>query len=95
MTTQPLTTEFAVADADRPIGTALYGRVVFDVFGYVECYVERHDDWTALPVRLVTDQAAGWHLELGPYNLDRADIEVLRRAIAAYDLAVTPRAVEQ
>lgn len=42
-----------------------------------------------MPLRLVHDQAAGWHLEVGPYSLDQADIEKLRAAIAGYDAATT------
>ncbi len=44
-----------------------------------------------MPVRLVHDQGAGWHLELGPYSLDRDDIERLREAIASYDAATRPQ----
>lgn len=79
---------FMTMDSTRQAGNAEYGRVVFDHFGYVEPHLDEVDGWCSMPLRLVHDQAAGWHLELGPYDLDRSDIELLRRAIAAYDRAV-------
>ena len=82
----PTTPGFPVLDAPRT--TDDFNRTIADVFGYVEPRIEETDDWVSMPVRLVYDQAAGWHLQVGPYDLDRADIEVMRRAIAAYDAAV-------
>jgi hypothetical protein len=39
-------------------------------------------------LRLVHDQARGFALEMGPYSLDRVDIDRLRSVIARYDEAV-------
>lgn len=79
---------FPPMDSTRQAGNAESGRTIFDSFGYCEPYLPEVDGWASMPLRLVHDQAAGWHLELGPYDLDRSDIELLRRAIAAYDRAV-------
>lgn len=62
-------------------------RDIFRQFADLEPYVELIDAEYALPLRLVHDQAAGLHLELGPYSLNRADVNLLREAIAAYDRA--------
>jgi len=48
----------------------------------------------AMPVRLAYSQSNGIYLEVGPYDLDRADIEVMRRAVAAYDAATGARPAE-
>lgn len=77
--------DFPVLDAPRGHE---FGRGIFDYFGEVEPYITETDSWIAMPVRLVHDQLAGWHLEVGPYALDRNDIQRLREAIAAFDLAV-------
>jgi hypothetical protein len=79
--------DFPVIDAPRLYANNQLGRVTFDSFGDVEPYLEETDLWVAMPVRLVYDQGAGWHLELGPYSHNGADIERLREAIAAYDQA--------
>jgi len=54
------------------------------------------DYWVAMPVRLVHSVTGGVGIEVGPYTLDRDDIERLRAAISSYDLATGPtlRAVE-
>jgi hypothetical protein len=79
--------DFPVLDAQRHTETNEFGRVIVDTFGFVEPYIRGVDSWVSIPLRLAHDQAADWHLELGPYDLDRADIECLRAAIAAYDQA--------
>jgi hypothetical protein len=78
--------DFPVLDAPR---TTEFGRVIFDEFGEIEPYIDEMDSWIAMPVRLVHDQAAGCHLEVGPYSLDRRDIQRLREAIAAFDRCVS------
>jgi hypothetical protein len=80
-------TAFPVLDAPRLYANNQLGRVIFDRFGDVEPYVEEVDSWIAMPLRLVHDQGAGWHLELGPYSLNGDDIERLRAAINSYDQA--------
>lgn len=79
---------FPLMDSTRQGGNTELARVVFDHLGFAEPYLDEVDGWCSMPVRLAHDQAAGWHLEFGPYDLDRSDIELLRRAIAAYDKAV-------
>jgi hypothetical protein len=74
--------DFPVLDAPRD--HALTGRVIIDSFGDVEPYVEEMDSWVAMPLRLVHSQLAGWHLELGPYALNRRDMQRLSAAITAY-----------
>lgn len=80
-----ITPAFDILDTTR---TDQCNRAVLDHLGYVEPHIEETDGWCSMPVRLVFDQAAGLHLEVGPYDLDAADIDVMRRAIAAYDAAV-------
>ncbi len=78
---------FPILDATRTVGNAELGRDIYADLGHVEPYIEEVDAWCTLPLRLVFDQAAAVHLELGPYDLDHVDIERLRAAIAAYDEA--------
>jgi hypothetical protein len=78
---------FPLMDSTREISNAEYHRDIQDNLGYVEPYLSEVDNWCSMPVRVSHNTAAGWHIELGPYDLDRADIELLRRAIAAYDRA--------
>lgn len=80
-------TVFPVLDAPRLYATNMLHRVVGDDFGFIEPYTPATDTWVALPLRLVHDDAGGWHLELGPYSLNGTDVERLREAIAAYDRA--------
>lgn len=84
-TTADTTSVFPVLDAPRPVADSEYGRVIFDVFGILEPYTEANDDYSSMPVRLVHDATAGFRIELGPYSLSGADINVLREAVAAYD----------
>jgi hypothetical protein len=80
--------DFPVLDALRHAEANEFGRVIIDTFGFVEPYIGEVDGFMSMPLRLVHDQAAGLHLELGPYDIDRADIEALRTAIAGYDQAI-------
>ena len=80
--------DFPLLDCERQADTRVCNRVVCDVFRPVEARLPDLDTWRTMPVRLSYSQAAGFYLELGPYDLDAADIGVLRRAIAAYDAAV-------
>lgn len=79
---------FPVMDAPRHAEKNELGRAIMDTFGFVEPYIGETDSWVSMPLRLVHDQAADWHIELGPYDLDAADIAALRQAIAAYDQAI-------
>lgn len=78
---------FPVLDAPRTDANAELGRAIVDFLGYVEPHIPETDNWCSMPVRLVYDQAGGFHIELGPYGLDAADVHTLRQAIHAYDLA--------
>lgn len=80
-------TRFPVLDAPRTEANHSLGRVILDYHGELEPYIEEIDSWISMPVRLVHDQAAGIHLEIGPYSLDRRDIERLHAALTAYDQA--------
>jgi hypothetical protein len=83
-----ITPGFPILDADRQGDNTICVRTIFDVFGCVEPRVPETDYWVSMPVRLAHSQAAGYYLEVGPYDLDAADIHRLRQAIAAYDKAV-------
>jgi hypothetical protein len=41
----------------------------------------------AMPVRLIHSSCAGFCIEIGPYSINRPDIERLRAAIESYDQA--------
>lgn len=83
--------DFPILDADRSHPDREYSRVIIDVLPPVEAYITEMDSWVAMPVRLAYSQSNGIYLEVGPYDLDRADIEVMRRAVAAYDAATIAR----
>ncbi|OBH20800.1 hypothetical protein [Mycolicibacter sinensis] len=79
---------FPILDADRSHDDAEYGRQVIVECGYVEPRISETDDWCSLPIRVITDQASGLHIELGPYDLDAADIRDLAGALHAYNQLV-------
>ena len=83
-------TSFPILDATRGYANTSLGRAILDAFGFVEPLVAEMDTWCAMPLRLVHDDGSGYHLELGPYSLNAADVETLRAAIFAYDDAVGP-----
>jgi hypothetical protein len=88
MTTPPQPPfDFPVLDAPRTEATRSCGRVVLDFLGYIEPRIDETDYWCNMPVRL-THTVAGFALEVGPYDLDAADIRKLREAIASYDQAI-------
>lgn len=78
---------FDILDAPRTDANAELSRVILDVFDWVEPHLPELDTWVSMPLRLVHDQAGGFRLELGPYDLDAGDILAVRNAIAAYDQA--------
>jgi hypothetical protein len=81
-------TDFPILDSDRAGDPFIYpGRAILDAHGHIEPYVDEMDTWVAIPLRLVHLDTAGLCLELGPYTLNRQDIERLRAAIASYDRA--------
>lgn len=86
-----LTSDFPILDGFRPPREDGTHRVIIDVLGMAEPYLDEADGWVALPVRLVHSPLGGFGIELGPYTLDPADIDVLRRAVAAYDAATVAR----
>ncbi|ODR03783.1 hypothetical protein BHQ15_17800 [Mycolicibacillus koreensis] len=78
---------FPSLDAPRATANTEYNRDIIDILGHIEPYVGEVDYWCSMPIRLTHNQAAGFILEVGPYDLDRADIDALRAAIVAYDAA--------
>ncbi|MGV0718539.1 hypothetical protein ABQE93_24345 [Mycolicibacterium sp. XJ662] len=87
-------TDFPILDAARDYANREFGRFVLEGFGYLDAYIDEIDNYCSMGLRLVHDQAAGIHLELGPYDLDRNDVERLRAAIRAYDLATRGQAAQ-
>ena len=79
--------DFPILDAERSAANDELGRFVVEGFGYVEPHIDELDSWCSMGVRLAHNDAAGWVLELGPYDLDGTDIHALRQAIHAYDRA--------
>ena len=77
--------DFPVLDSNR---SETPGRVIVDVFGNAEPYIDGLDSWCALPVRLVHTPGDDFSIEIGPYTFSAADIYVLRKAVAAYADAV-------
>ncbi len=88
-------TDFPILDADRSAASAETGRHVCDEFPPMEPYIGEMDNWCTMPLRLAYSATAGFCLEIGPYDLDAADIRALRRAIAAYDDATRQATDEQ
>lgn len=78
------TSQYPVLDDPRCDATAQLGRVVLEDLGAIEPRVDTLDAYSAMPIRL-THSAGGLCLELGPYDLDDADVARLRAAITAYD----------
>jgi hypothetical protein len=83
---------FPRIDAPRPVANTEHRRVILDYVGDVEPFIEADDSCSSMPVRVVHDQAAGFHIEVGPYSLFGRDIGVLRDALASYDQATGVRA---
>lgn len=86
-----MTSDFPILDGFRPPREDGTHRVIIDVLGFAELYLDEVDSWVALPLRLVHSPLGGFGLEMGPYTLDRADIGTLRRAIEAFDAATVAR----
>lgn len=80
-----ISSDFPTMDAPR---SPDIGRVIIDEYRPLEPYIPEMDGWVSWPVRFAHSQVAGFYLEIGPYDLDAADILNLRRAIAAYDAAI-------
>jgi len=81
-------TDFALLDATYEAANSELGRDVVAELGVIEPRIDETDTWCRVPMRLVYDQAAGLHIELGPYSLDPGDIDRLREAIRRYDIAI-------
>ena len=71
---------FPVIDYERPDTT------VIDDFGVIEVQHSPTDEFHALPVRLALGND-GFEIHLGEYNFSPSQIDVLRRAVVAYDRA--------
>lgn len=81
-------TDFPILDSDRPSPAQPGGRSIIDYLGFLKPYVDETDYWCSMPMRLVHNPLAGFGIEIGPYTLDADDIHRLRKAVAAYELAV-------
>ena len=79
MTNFPLDAPYVVANAEL-------GRDIIAELGVIEPHIDETDEFVTLPMRLVFHQAAGIHIEIGPYSLSELDIEQLREAIRQYDI---------
>jgi hypothetical protein len=85
-----------VLDDPREEATAEFGRVVLREYPALWPHRHPEDDSVRLPLRLVGDDGMVLGLEIGPLDFKGANLEVLRRAIADYDHAMTvTRSVER
>lgn len=80
--------DFAILDAPRAGANRELGRAIIDYLGCIEPAIDEIDAFCSMPIRLVHNDAMGFGLEVGPYDLGGSDIERLRAAINAYDQAV-------
>ena len=81
MTTTP---DFPVLDAERDDAD---GRTVIAELGKIQPHVDEIDDWVTMPLRVAHTPLAGIVIEVGPYTLDRTDVERLHAALRGYDNA--------
>jgi len=63
------------------------GRTLLSEHGAIDPYVVDMDDWCSMPVRVSHNDSAGVVIEIGPYTLDHYDVNHLRAAVRAYDVA--------
>jgi hypothetical protein len=75
---------YPLIDADRTESEEEVGRQVFHDFGEIEPYCPDTDFWCRVPIRLSHNQAAGEVIEIGPFDLGKREIAVLKRAIDAW-----------
>lgn len=78
-------TEIPTLDSDRTAADAEIGREVLADCGVITAAIQEIDGFCDMPVRVSRNAAAGWTLEIGPYDLDHRDIERIREAIRQYD----------
>ncbi|CAA0136115.1 Uncharacterised protein [Mycolicibacterium vanbaalenii] len=78
------TSRYPALDDSRSFATAELDRMVLEEHEAIEPHVDELDSYCSMPIRLTHD-AAGLHMELGPYDLDARDVARLRAAINAYD----------
>ena len=83
---------YPIHDADRGDSP---GRVVIEELGHIEPYVEERDSWAVLALRVSINQGSGPDLEIGPYTLDRCEVEKLRAVITVYDRITRPQAARR
>lgn len=80
-------TDFPILDSPRTEANDNLFRTVIDELGKIEPHIDETDSWITMPIRASHNAAAGIVLELGPYDLDRTDVERLREALRRYDVA--------
>ncbi|BBZ25417.1 hypothetical protein [Mycolicibacter hiberniae] len=78
------TSQYPALDDSRHGANAELDRLALEELGLIEPHIDELDSYCSMPIR-VTANAAGMHLELGPYDLDASDVARLRAAINAYD----------
>lgn len=83
-----ITPDFPLLDASRAEADGSYSRTIMDAFGFVDAHVPETDGYCSMPLRLVHDALGGWRVELGPYDLDAADLFALKQAITAFEQAI-------
>jgi hypothetical protein len=76
---------FPVVDADRSESDREDGRQIIEEFGEIQSYFPARDWWGRVPVRLTVNQSAGFIIEVGTMDLAKAEIDVLKQAIAAWE----------
>ncbi len=79
-----------IIDDDRAEADEVVGREVLREFHDLWVHHATFDVSVRLPIRLVYDQAMAVGIEIGPYDLDERNIELLRKVLATYDLDTTP-----
>jgi hypothetical protein len=76
--------KYVVLDEPRTFADEELDREVIEDLGTVTPYAEDREQWCAMPVRVVWDEAGGLGLEVGPYSLGGRDIDFLVSAIGRY-----------
>jgi hypothetical protein len=76
--------EYLVLDDPRIFADEQLDREIVEDCGTVMPYSGEGEQWCAMPVRLVWDQAGGLQIELGPYTLPQREVDVITSAISSY-----------
>jgi hypothetical protein len=74
-----------IVDDPRVESNTSMGREVIEEFPAIWPHRDVTDDSVRLPIRLSHVAGVGFSMEIGPYDLDRADVEILKAFIASWD----------